>query len=131
MQVNGIIRLTKDPVVRKTHTGETVVNFDAAWNYGETGHFIRCTAWGKIAELIGEYTEKGDRLYIIGKLVQSSFTTKNGEMRKTHEVKVSQFEFIENKPSSEKPEAVEDERDEMRQEIKNYLRDLKADDLPF
>lgn len=42
MQVNGIIRLTKDPVVRKTHTGETVVNFDAAWNYGETGHFIRC-----------------------------------------------------------------------------------------
>ena len=131
MQVNGIIRLTKDPVVRKTQTGETVVNFDVAWNYGETGHFIRCTAWGKIAELIGEYSEKGHRLYVIGKLVQSSFTTKSGEMRKTHEVKVSQFEFIENKPSSEKPEAVEDERDEMRQEIKNYLRDLKADDLPF
>ena len=131
MQVNGIIRLTKDPVVRKTQTGETVVNFDAAWNYGETGHFIRCTAWGKIAELIGESTQKGHRLYVIGKLIQSSFTTKSGEMRKTHEVKVSQFEFIENKPSSEKPEAVEDERDEMRQEIKNYLRDLKADDLPF
>lgn len=127
MQVNGIIRLTKDPVVRKTQTGETVVNFDAAWNYDETGHFIRCTAWGKIAELIGEYTEKGHRLYVIGKLVQSSFTTKSGEMRKTHEVKVSQIEFIEKKPSP-----VEDERDEMRQEeIKNYLRDLKADDLPF
>lgn len=129
MQVNGIIRLTKDPVVRKTHTGETVVNFDAAWNYGETGHFIRCTAWGKIAELIGEYTEKGQRLYVIGKLIQSSFTTKSGEIRKTHEIKVSQIEFIENKPSSEKPEAVEDERDEMRQEIKNHLRE--ADDLPF
>lgn len=129
MQVNGIIRLTKDPVVRKTHTGETVVNFDAAWNYGETGHFIRCTAWGKIAELIGESTQKGHRLYVIGKLIQSSFTTKSGEMRKTHEVKVSQFEFIENKPSSEKPEAVEDDRDEMRQEIKNHLQE--ADDLPF
>ena len=129
MQVNGIIRLTKDPVVRKTHTGETVVNFDAAWNYGETGHFIRCTAWGKIAELIGESTQKGHRLYVIGKLIQSSFTTKSGEMRKTHEVKVSQFEFIENKPSSEKPEAVEDERDEMRQEIKNHLQE--ADDLQF
>lgn len=117
MQVNGIIRLTKDPVVRKTHTGETVVNFDAAWNCGESGHFIRCTAWGKIAELIGEYTEKGHRLYVIGKLIQSSFTTENGEMRKTHEVKVSQFEFIENKPSSEKPEAAVNERE--------------ADDLPF
>lgn len=123
MQVNGIIRLTKDPVVRKTQTGETVVNFDAAWNYGETGHFIRCTAWGKIAELIGEYTEKGQRLYVIGKLIQSSFTTKNGEMRKTHEVKVSQIEFIENKPtpieeeqSVKKPRAVADET---------------ADDLPF
>ena len=109
MQVNGIIRLTKDPVVRKTHTGETVVNFDAAWNYGETGNFIRCTAWGKIAELIGEYTEKGHRLYVIGKLIQSSFTTKSGEMRKTHEIKVSQIEFIEKKPSSEKAEAVVNE----------------------
>ncbi len=117
MQVNGIIRLTKDPVVRKTQTGETVVNFDAAWNYGETGHFIRCTAWGKIAELIGESTQKGHRLYIIGKLIQSSFTTKNGEMRTTHEVKVSQFEFIENKPSREKLEAV--------------VNEWKADDLPF
>ena len=84
---------------------------------------------GKIAELIGEHTEKGQRLYVIGQLVQSSFTTKNGEIRKTHEVKVSQFEFIENKPSSEKPEAVEDDRDEMRQEIKNHLQE--ADDLPF
>ena len=117
MQVNGIIRLTKDPEIRKTHTGETVVNFDAAWNYGETGHFIRCTVWGKIAELIGESTQKGQRLYVIGKLIQSSFTTKNGETIKTHEVKVSQFEFIENKPSREKPEAAVNERE--------------ADDLPF
>ncbi len=123
MQVNGIIRLTKDPVVRKTQTGEAVVNFDVAWNYGETGHFIRCTAWGKIAELIGESTQKGHRLYVIGKLIQSSFTTKNGENRKTHEVKVSQIEFIEKKPtpvedeqSVEKPRAVADETE---------------DDLPF
>ena len=65
MQVNGIIRLTKDPVVRKTHTGETVVNFDAAWNCDESGHFIRCVAWGKIAELIGEHAGKGQRLYVI------------------------------------------------------------------
>ena len=59
MQVNGIVRLTKDPEVRKTQSGETVVNFYVAWNYGETGHFIRCTAWGKLAELIGDFTKKG------------------------------------------------------------------------
>ncbi len=117
MQVNGIVRLTKDPEVRKTQTGETVVNFDVAWNYGENGHFIRCTAWGKLAELIGEFTKKGHAIYIIGKLVQSSFTTTRGENRKTHEIKVSQIEFIENKPSSEKPEAAVNERE--------------ADDLPF
>ncbi|MFA5720031.1 MAG: single-stranded DNA-binding protein [Acholeplasmataceae bacterium] len=120
MQVNGIIRLTKDPEVRKTQTGETVVNFDAAWNYGETGHFIRCTAWGKIAELIGESTKKGHRLYIIGKLIQSSFTTKIGETRKTHEVKVSQIEFIENKLNREKTEAAT-----------VSVNIEKADDLPF
>lgn len=117
MQVNGIIRLTKDPEVRKTQTGESVVNFDVAWNYGETGNFIRCTAWGKIAELIGQSTKKGHSLYVIGKLVQVSFTAKNGETKKTHEVKVSQIEFIEKKPSGEKPGAVADEP--------------KDDDLPF
>lgn len=123
MQVNGIIRLTKDPVVRKTHTGETVVNFDAAWNYGETGHFIRCTAWGKIAELIGEFTKKGHRLYIMGKLIQSSFTTTSGENRKTHEIKVSQIEFIEKKPTPVEPEqSVEKPR---------VVADETADDLPF
>lgn len=122
MQVNGIVRLTKDPEVRKTQTGETVVNFDVAWNYGETGNFIRCTAWGKLGELIGEFTKKGHAIYIIGKLIQSSFTTKNGETRKTHEVKVSQIEFIEKKPTpveeieAEKPRAVEHETE---------------DDLPF
>lgn len=122
MQVNGIVRLTKDPEIRKTQTGETVVNFDVAWNYGENGHFIRCTAWGKLAELIGEFTKKGHAIYIIGKLVQSSFTTTRGENRKTHEIKVSQIEFIEKKPTPveekqvEKPRAVADETD---------------DDLPF
>jgi len=123
MQVNGIVRLTKDPEVRKTQTGETVVNFDVAWNYGEAGNFIRCTAWGKLGELIGEFTKKGHQIYIIGKLVQSSFTTNIGEKRKTHEVKVSQIEFIEKKPTPvedeqivEKPRAVADET---------------ADDLPF
>lgn len=123
MQVNGIVRLTKDPEVRKTQTGETVVNFDVAWNYGKTGNFIRCTAWGKIAELIGDFTKKGHAIYIIGKLVQSSFTTTSGENRKTHEVRVSQIEFIEKKPTpvddhapAEKPRAVEHE---------------PSDDLPF
>lgn len=123
MQVNGIVRLTKDPEVRKTQTGETVVNFDVAWNYGENGHFIRCTAWGKLGELIGESTKKGHRLYVIGKLIQSSFTTTRGENRKTHEIKVSQIEFIEKKPTP-----VEDE-----QSVQNprAVADETADDLPF
>lgn len=123
MQVNGIVRLTKDPEVRKTQTGETVANFDVAWNYGETGNFIRCTARGKLGELIGEFTKKGHAIYVIGKLIQSSFTTTSGEKRKTHEVKVSQIEFIEKKPTP-----VEDEKSV---EKPRAVADEPEDDLPF
>lgn len=92
--LNG--RLTADPTLRHTQTGQPVVNFDVAhtprkrndsgeWvDAGET-LFLRVIAWRALAVNIAESLHKGDAVNVIGRLKQRSFEH-NGEQRKAVEV---------------------------------------------
>ena len=76
-------RLTKDPDVRTTPTGQKVARFSLAngreWKNKVTGEkeqetqFHSVQAWGRIAETLGTYTHKGDRLLIEGRLSSRDF----------------------------------------------------------
>ena len=57
-------RLTKDPDVRTTPTGQKVARFS---------QFHPIQAWGRAAETLGTYTHKGDRLLIEGRLSSRDF----------------------------------------------------------
>ena len=48
-------------------------------------------AWGKQAEIIEKYTDKGQEIAIEGKLVTRSFETKEGERRTRTEVQLSEI----------------------------------------
>ena len=65
--------------------------------------FIPCSAWGKTAELLGNYFQKGDRALIEGRLRVNSYTDKVGNKRFITEVIADRVEFIEkHKKSTEK-----------------------------
>jgi single-strand DNA-binding protein len=51
----------------------------------------RCVAFGKLAELIGEYCKKGSTLYVEGKLKTRKWQDKDGRDNYTTEVVLDEF----------------------------------------
>lgn len=76
-------RLGGDPTVRYTNDGTPVANFNLATNErwsrnGEKQERVdwhRIVAFGKRAEVIGEYLKKGSRVLIEGKVRYRKFTS--------------------------------------------------------
>lgn len=57
--------------------------------------FINCVAFGKTADVIGNYVYKGNRLLVEGEIRTGSYVDKTGQKRYTTEVMVNHIEFIE------------------------------------
>ena len=98
MNVNKVIlvgRLTRDPEIRTTPSGQTVATIGLAtsdrWNdkngqKQERTEFHRVILWGRIAEVAGQYLTKGQEAFFEGRLQTQTFTGKDGVERKTTEI---------------------------------------------
>ena len=96
-QFTGIGRLTNDPELKYTAAGMAYAKFTLAINRvpkKDETDFINCTAWGKTAEVVGEYVRKGHRLAVTGSLKIDHFE-KNGEKRTSAGINVNSVEFLE------------------------------------
>ena len=60
-------------------------------------HFIQVVAWGKIAERIGKFVKKGDRIGVEGRLNTRRYTNKNHQEVYVTEVVIEQVYFLERK----------------------------------
>lgn len=103
--MNSVIligRLTRDPELKFGQSGKAYSRFslavDRPFQKGETD-FINCVAFGKTAELIGEYLRKGSKVGVQGSLQMNRYEM-NGEKRTSYDVIVNQVEFLESKSSS-------------------------------
>lgn len=100
----------KTPELKYTATGDAVLNFSIAtsesWKDKNTGEkkekteWHRITAFGKPAELIAQYTDKGSKLFVEGRLVNRDFTTQDGQQKSVTEIRVSDFMFLDKKNSN-------------------------------
>ncbi len=90
-------RLTNDPQIRSTQTGQNVASFGVAtgrkWNDKNTGQqreetqFHNVVAWGKLAEICSQYLNKGKQIYVEGRLqTQSWDDQKTGEKKYRTEI---------------------------------------------
>ncbi|MFI5379807.1 MAG: single-stranded DNA-binding protein [Tepidisphaerales bacterium] len=79
--------LTRDPTLRYLPSQMAVADFGMACNRkfrtaaGEDREevvFVDCTAWGKQAEVINQYCQKGKQLFIEGRLKLDQWEDKNG-----------------------------------------------------
>ena len=60
----------------------------------DQAQFIRCTAFGKVAEILEEFTGKGSAVCVAGRLRNSSYEDEDGNARYTTSVIVEDFDLI-------------------------------------
>ncbi|KXS54668.1 MAG: single-strand DNA-binding protein [Marinobacter sp. T13-3] len=90
--------LGHDPEPRQTNNGKTVVNLnlatDESYKDRQTGQLVPKTEWhrvvmfGRLAEVAGQYLQKGSKIYIEGKLQTNKWEDQDGQTRYTTEVLV-------------------------------------------
>ncbi len=73
------LRLATD---RRRQNGET----EADW------HSVVC--WGKQAEAVAEYVQKGNRVFVAGSLAQNTYETEDGQRRHRTEVHAQEVIFL-------------------------------------
>ena len=105
-------RVAKEPDVKTLQTGQTVARLtiavDRPTKDGERkADFIGCVAWGKTAEFLGKFFNKGKEILAEGRIQTGSYTDKNNEKRYTTDVVLDRVEFCGSKGGGGKADADE------------------------
>ena len=100
-KVQLIGRLTVDPELRNTASGQSVANFGLATNRywtkdgqrQEETEFHTIVVWGRQAEVASQFLKKGALAYIEGRLQTRTWQDKEGGNRKTTEIVAERVQF--------------------------------------
>lgn len=96
-------RMGNPAEVKYMPNGKAVANFSIACNKSwkdqqgkkqERVEWVRCTAYGKLAEIIGEYTGKGSQIYVSGSMATRKWQDQQGQDRYTTEIIVDQMQML-------------------------------------
>jgi len=83
--------------------GKAVANFSLAINESfrngageqmDRVQWVKCVAWGKLAEVCGQYLTKGTRAYAEGRLQTRKYDDRGGIERTVTEIVVSQLRLL-------------------------------------
>jgi single-strand DNA-binding protein len=95
-------RLGKDPEVRYMANGDAVANLTLAVGWKskdkEGTEWVKCTAYGKLAEICGQYLKKGAQAYVAGKFKTRKWTDKEGKDNYSTEINLEQMQMLGGKP---------------------------------
>ena len=96
--------LGADPEVRNTNSGTAVCNLNLAtsekWKDKQTGQDQEKTEWhrivmfGKLAEIAGQFLNKGRQVYIEGKLQTRKWQGQDGQDRYTTEIVANEMQML-------------------------------------
>ena len=103
-------RVGADPEMRYTQSGTAVTKLRVATDRPRQNgdvetdwHTVVC--WGKLAEAVNEYVEKGQRVYVAGRLVQNSWEGEDGQRRHRAEVHAAEVVFLDSNGAASKDDA--------------------------
>ena len=118
-------RVGAEPEMRYTQGGTAVTQVRLATDRVRRGgenetDWHSVVVWEKLAEAVAEYVEKGQRLYVAGRLVQKSWEGDDGQRRYRTEIHAQEVVFL----------------DSSRNGNGNYTNagvgaNIQDDDLPF
>jgi single-strand DNA-binding protein len=107
-KVQLIGNLGGDPDVRSTDAGKKWARFSVATNesyQNAKGEKVTETqwhnlvAWGKVAEIVERFLNKGTEVAVEGKLIHRNYTDKDGVKKYVSEVQVNELLLLGNKPA--------------------------------
>lgn len=92
-QVTLVGRLTKDPELRVTQEGTSIVHVTVAVNRNYKNQagdydadFVQCTFWNKVAENTAKYCHKGSLVGVVGRIQTRNY--ENQERKKVYVTEV-------------------------------------------
>jgi single-strand DNA-binding protein len=107
MSVNKAIlvgNLGRDPEIRYLPSGQSVANFSIATTESfndrsgarqERTEWHRIVAWGKLAEVCGQYLKKGRQVYVEGRITTRQYDAKDGSGKRTStEIVAQTIQFL-------------------------------------
>lgn len=101
--------LTRDPETRQTPSGQSVCTFGVATNRSwtaqdgtkqEATEFHNVVAWGKLAEICGQYLTKGRKVYIEGRLQTRDWQGQDGVKRYRTEIVTDNMIILDRNPGA-------------------------------
>ncbi|NFD31015.1 single-stranded DNA-binding protein [Clostridium botulinum] len=128
-------RLTKDPELTfAPGTGTAVTKFTLAVNRPQfdkskqqEADFIPCVCFGKRAEAIANYVQKGHRFGLSGRLQINKYVDKEGNNRWSTDIVIEDFEFLQDKGSR----INENQSNESSVDYEKDLTPVDDGDIPF
>ena len=148
--INRVIlvgRLTRDPMVRKTGSGTSVVSFTLAVDRRKsrnadpnqpTADFIPCVAWNQTADLMAQYVHKGSQVGVEGRIQTRNYDDPNTPGKKVYvtEVVCDSVTFLDSRSSDANRQSSADNGyypddniyDDM---VETPTLNISSDDLPF
>lgn len=102
-------RLGKDPDVRYQPSGAAVCNISIAvqkqWKKNgekqERTTWVPVTAFGKLAEIMGEYLKSGSRVLISGEFIVDKWQDRDGNDRWTTKIIANDMVMLDSRPSND------------------------------
>lgn len=93
--------LTRDPELSETSGGVQLCRFSIAVNRSYSSSdgerktdFFNCVAWRNLAENVGRYAKKGNKVAVVGSLEQRTYEDNQGVKRTVVDVVAQDVEFL-------------------------------------
>lgn len=118
--------LGKDAEVKYLANGDAICNFSVADSQGREKPTIwwNCGLYGKRAESLSQYLTKGQAVTVTGSVSEREWTDKEGNKRKTMDVRVSDVALQGGRKDAEPQQ-------ERRQAPAPAQASIEDDDIPF
>lgn len=103
---------------RATQSGEFITNLSVAcnekWkdksgNLQERTEWVRVSFFGKLAQIAGEYAQKGKQVYFSGRMQTRKFTDKDGQERYTTEIVGDRLQLLGGRDDSDRSSSGRDD----------------------
>ena len=125
-------RIIRDPELKKTQSGVSVVSFTLAVNrtYKKEGEqeadFINCVAWRNQADFLGNYITKGALLGVEGRIQTRTYEDQSGKTVYITEVVCETVQALESKQQRDKQDTYAP-----APKVEEPLIEIDTDELPF
>ncbi len=141
MNVNKVIllgRLTRDPEIRNTPSGQSVASFglatDRFWTDKESGEkkrqveFHNVIAWRRLAEIAQQFLKKGSLVYVEGRLQTRNWEDQQGNKKYRTEIVVERMQ-LGPRPSTRATDSQPSE--EMAESEPVSSEEINVEEIPF